>query len=97
MTFRQIINAITSFCNGLQGARFENGRVYTQRFDFPYPNLVHIDMKAEVINGCSFTVDANCYRLLRLPTDSCNTSGENGKQGGYVTDPCGRWTMDPNY
>ncbi|KAG6913789.1 hypothetical protein DXG01_004313 [Tephrocybe rancida] len=45
--------------------------------------------------SCNFKVDNNCNRLLRLPVDKCNTGGENGKQGGYVTDLCGQWRTDP--
>lgn len=97
MTVYQLITSITSFCDSLQGQVFENGRVYTQRYNYRWGRpILHVDMKAEVINGCRFVVDQNCYRLLRLPVDGCNTNGENDKQGGYLTDACGRWTIDPN-
>ncbi|KAJ7456121.1 hypothetical protein FB451DRAFT_1183907 [Mycena latifolia] len=42
-------------------------------------------------------VDSDCGRLLRRLVDECNTSGEKGKQGGYVIDPCGEWRSDPGY
>ncbi|KAF8206891.1 hypothetical protein K438DRAFT_1756231 [Mycena galopus ATCC 62051] len=52
-------------------------------------------VSGEAINGCSFVIDGNCNRLLRLPVDGCNTGGVNGKQGGYEIDLCGQWRTDP--
>ncbi|KAF8596125.1 hypothetical protein BDV93DRAFT_611084 [Ceratobasidium sp. AG-I] len=90
-----IVNAVNNFCNAVTGQTFSNGRaveyVYAGNLDFD----IAIFVKAQVINGCTFVVDGNCARLLMKAVDSCNTSGENGKQGGVLTDACGQWTVDP--
>jgi len=40
--------------------------------------------------------DCNIVYLRLL--DECNTESTQGKQGGYMTDNCARWTLDPqNY
>ncbi|KAG6541493.1 hypothetical protein Mapa_017090 [Marchantia paleacea] len=96
-TRARIINAINSFCSRYKGQTFANGRKVNERYDFPSPETGHIDISAEAFRGCSFRMDENeCGRLLRRPTDECNTGGENGKQGGYVQDDCRKFKMDPN-
>ncbi|KAJ8095890.1 hypothetical protein PM082_022790 [Marasmius tenuissimus] len=43
-----------------------------------------------------FTIDGEYNGLLHQPVQyRCNTSGESGKQGGVMTDPCGQWIADP--
>ncbi|KAG7086819.1 hypothetical protein E1B28_002741 [Marasmius oreades] len=59
------------------GTTLHDGQEVSTVFEF---GAVDYWLSAKAINGCSFTIDSNCNRLLRLPVDQCNTSGENGKQ-----------------
>ncbi|KAF7307772.1 hypothetical protein MKEN_01137300 [Mycena kentingensis (nom. inval.)] len=74
------------------GQTVTDGNTIWMRYDY---GDISIYLSGTAINGCSFTVDDNCSRLLMLPVDKCNQSGENGKQGGIVTDICGQWRTDP--
>ncbi|KAJ3506922.1 hypothetical protein NLJ89_g6591 [Agrocybe chaxingu] len=86
-------SVIDDFCNNRAIGQFvANGHTLYSRYDY---GSFTIFVSGSAINGCSFTIDGNCNRLLRLPLDGCNTSGENGKQGGYETDLCGQWRFDP--
>ncbi|KAF7359768.1 Glycoside hydrolase family 55 protein [Mycena venus] len=87
-----IISVIDDWCGRVFGTTVNNGQTIWARYDY---GTFTILVSAEAINGCSWVVDGNCNRLLRLPTDRCNTNGENGKQGGFETDLCGQWRMDP--
>ncbi|KAJ8095893.1 hypothetical protein PM082_022793 [Marasmius tenuissimus] len=87
------VSAIDNWCGKIQGKVLKDGDApLTNTFEF---GDVDYFFTVKAINGCSFTIDGNCNRLLRLPVDQCNTGGENGKQGGVMTDPCGQWTADP--
>ncbi|KAK1224334.1 hypothetical protein PQX77_012763 [Marasmius sp. AFHP31] len=86
------VSAIDNWCGKVQGRVLNDGDVLTDTFEF---GEVDYFFTVRAINGCSFTMDGECNRFLRLPVDQCNTSGENGKQGGTVTDPCSQWTADP--
>ncbi|BBN01018.1 hypothetical protein MPTK1_2g03950 [Marchantia polymorpha subsp. ruderalis] len=89
----KIISAINSFCTNT--INLSDGQKVEREFRFPYPETGHIDISAEA--RCSISVSPNeCNRLLRRPTDECNTGGENGKQGGFVEDNCKKFKMDPN-
>ncbi|KAH9477242.1 hypothetical protein JR316_0011168 [Psilocybe cubensis] len=86
-------SVIDDWCNNRAiGQVVNNGQTIWARYNY---GTFTILVSGEAINGCSFKVDGNCNRLLRLPLDGCNTSGENGKQGGYETDLCGQWRYDP--
>ncbi|RDB20718.1 hypothetical protein Hypma_012092 [Hypsizygus marmoreus] len=85
-------SSIDDFCNRFKGQTLSNGQNVANRYDW---GTFTILVSAEAINGCSFTIDGNCNRLLRKPVDECNTRGENGKQGGFVRDLCGQWRYDP--
>ncbi|KAF7307902.1 Glycoside hydrolase family 55 protein [Mycena kentingensis (nom. inval.)] len=87
-----IVSYIDDFCFDLKGRTVNNGRVFTTRYN---SGTFTVLISGAAINGCSFVVDNNCARLLRLPVDSCNTDGVNDKQGGVVTDSCGQWRVDP--
>ncbi|CAA7268555.1 unnamed protein product [Cyclocybe aegerita] len=87
------ISVIDDFCNNRAiGHHVANGQTLYSRYDY---GSFTIYVSGSAINGCSFTIDGNCNRLLRLPLDGCNTNGENGKQGGFETDLCGQWRFDP--
>jgi len=86
------IASIDDFCRSVIGRRVTPGETVACRYEWGGFTIL---VSGRAINGCSWVIDANCYRLLRKPLDECNTSGENGKQGGYVTDICGEWRYDP--
>ncbi|TDL14752.1 hypothetical protein BD410DRAFT_845758 [Rickenella mellea] len=86
--------AIDAWCASIIGQFWPSGTAKNTMFTWlGSPMTMYV--AGSTINGCSFTVDGNCNRLLRLPIDGCNTGGVNGKQGGFETDPCGQWTADP--
>jgi len=88
-----IISVIDDWCNNHAiGMHVSNGQTIWARYNY---GTFTVLVSGEAINGCSFTVDGNCNRLLREPVDQCNTGGVNGKQGGYETDLCGQWRTDP--
>ncbi|KAG2014097.1 hypothetical protein CC2G_010943 [Coprinopsis cinerea AmutBmut pab1-1] len=90
------ILAINDFCNVVMGKYYANNQEFAIRYTFGNQVPQSFLTSLKPINNCGgFTVDHNCGRLLRMPVDQCNTSGENGKQGGYMTDPCGTWRSDP--
>ncbi|RDB27121.1 hypothetical protein Hypma_004602 [Hypsizygus marmoreus] len=86
------VTCIDNFCASVFGTRLAPGQTVALRY---YWGSFTILLSAQAINGCSWSIDKNCNRLLRKPLDECNTRGENGKQGGYVTDLCGQWRYDP--
>ncbi|RDB20723.1 hypothetical protein Hypma_012099 [Hypsizygus marmoreus] len=86
------VSSIDNFCARVIGTHVANGQTVAYRYDWGSFTIL---VSGQAINGCSFTIDNNCGRLLRLPLDKCNTSGENGKQGGYERDTCGTWRYDP--
>ncbi|KIJ47023.1 hypothetical protein M422DRAFT_249334 [Sphaerobolus stellatus SS14] len=86
------ISAIDDFCSRVIGRQVNNGQTVSMRYNY---GAFTILVSGAAINGCNFVIDGNCNRLLRKPLDGCNTKGENGKQGGTVTDLCGQWRYDP--
>ncbi|KAJ7150714.1 hypothetical protein C8R46DRAFT_1043520 [Mycena filopes] len=87
-----IISVIDDWCGKVIGTTVTNGQTLSARYSFP---AFTVFVSAKAINGCNFVIDGNCNRLLRLPVDKCDTSGENSKRGGVETDSCGQWTTDP--
>ncbi|KAH9479031.1 hypothetical protein JR316_0007605 [Psilocybe cubensis] len=86
-------SVIDDWCNNHAiGQVVKNGAIIWARYNYGSFTIL---VSGQAINGCSFKVDSNCNRLLRLPVDRCNTDGENGKQGGFETDLCGSWRFDP--
>ncbi|KIJ26749.1 hypothetical protein M422DRAFT_272147 [Sphaerobolus stellatus SS14] len=86
------ISAIDDFCRRVNGVRVANGQSVSMRYTFgTYTILV----SGAAINGGNIVIDGNCNRLLRKPLDECNMGGENGKQGGTVTDLYGQFRYDP--
>ncbi|KAJ7150715.1 hypothetical protein C8R46DRAFT_1229650 [Mycena filopes] len=88
-----LISVIDDWCGKVIGTTVTNGQTRSALYSF---GTFTVSVSAKAINGCNFVIDGNCNRLLRLPVDRCNTGGENGKQGGFETDSCGQWTLDPN-
>ncbi|KIJ34466.1 hypothetical protein M422DRAFT_263429 [Sphaerobolus stellatus SS14] len=86
------ISAIDDFCRRYNGRRVDNEQSVSHRYGFGSFTILP---SGAAINGCNFVIDGNCNRLLRKPLDECNTSGENGKQGGIVANLCGQWRYDP--
>ncbi|KAK7002400.1 hypothetical protein R3P38DRAFT_1733074 [Favolaschia claudopus] len=87
-----IVSVIDDWCGKVIGTHVNNGQTVWARYNY---GSFTVYVSGEAINGCNFVIDGNCNRLLRLPVDGCNTSGVNGKQGGYETDLCGQWRTDP--
>ncbi|KAG6914933.1 hypothetical protein DXG01_014369 [Tephrocybe rancida] len=96
-----IVSVIDDWCNLIEdlrlsnhaiGQHVSNGQTIWARYNY---GTFTVLVSGAAINGCSFTVDGNCNRLLREPVDQCNTGGVNGKQGGFETDLCGQWRTDP--
>ncbi|KAJ6598154.1 hypothetical protein DFH09DRAFT_1131078 [Mycena vulgaris] len=87
-----IVSVIDDWCGKVIGSRVNNGQTVWARYNY---GTFTVYVSGQAINGCSFVIDGNCNRLLRLPVDKCNTGGVNGKQGGYETDICGQWRTDP--
>ncbi|KAF7307900.1 hypothetical protein MKEN_01150700 [Mycena kentingensis (nom. inval.)] len=75
------------------GRQVNDGHKIQTRYDYGEFTVL---VSGEAINGCNFVVDDNCSRLLQLPIEQCNTDADSdGKQGGYETDLCGQWRLDP--
>ena len=54
-------------------------------------------MTFQVKDGCIWNANYDeCMRYMKVPIDSCNCGGENGKQGGYVENNCIMAKVDPN-
>ncbi|KAJ7692005.1 hypothetical protein B0H16DRAFT_1477833 [Mycena metata] len=87
-----IVSVIDDWCGKVIGTSVSNGQTVWARYNY---GTFTVYVSGEAINGCGFTIDGNCNRLLREPVDQCNTGGVNGKQGGYETDLCGQWRTDP--
>ncbi|KAJ7079267.1 hypothetical protein B0H15DRAFT_999623 [Mycena belliarum] len=87
-----IISVIDDWCGRVIGSSVQNGQTVWARYNY---GTFTVLVSGAAINGGSFVIDGNCNRLLRLPVDSCNTGGVNGKQGGYETDLFGQWRTDP--
>ncbi|KAF9052040.1 hypothetical protein BJ165DRAFT_1524913 [Panaeolus papilionaceus] len=101
---------IDAFCGRIMGTTLERATI-TARFLsktlIPLRSLIDAIFQQLTYNYGSFTVklwgqainewtvDSNCNRLLRYPLDNCNTGTTVAKQGGYVTDRCGIWGIDP--
>ncbi|KAJ4252300.1 hypothetical protein NW762_010897 [Fusarium torreyae] len=57
----------------------------------------HFKLTFQVKDGCIWNANYDdCMRYMKVPIDSCNCGGENGKQGGYVENNCIMAKVDPN-
>ncbi|KAH8823195.1 hypothetical protein DL96DRAFT_1818953 [Flagelloscypha sp. PMI_526] len=96
-----IIPGISAYCEFMrrpENSYFSNGRVDTERVlgSPSAPGASTLYITAAHINGCGpWTVDSNCERILYTIMDDCDTDTVTQKQGGVLTDNCGRWTLDP--
>ena len=93
-------NSGASFCNSIAGDDFGPGYFRQGSFDFPYNGgvgFVRMVISLEIFDDCDWNYNLDdCERYLRVPTDSCNCGGVNGKQGGIVTNNCYKFRIDPN-
>ncbi|KAI8211142.1 hypothetical protein K4K52_011113 [Colletotrichum sp. SAR 10_76] len=93
-------NGAASFCRGIASDNFGPGYFHSGSYDFPYNGgigTVQIVISFEIFDDCDWNYSLDeCERYLKVPTDSCNCSGVNGKQGGIVTNNCYKWRIDPN-
>lgn len=61
------------------------------------PGSFRIDLSIEVKSGCEWTFNYDeCVRYLKVPINSCDCDGEDGKHGGIVENSCVKWMIDPN-
>ncbi|KAI1109759.1 glycoside hydrolase family 55 protein [Nemania sp. NC0429] len=92
-------NAANSFCNylGRPGIVLLDSQVLNMEYAFSQSTNV-IKTRLEIAEGCQWTWNYDeCRRYLGVGVDSCNCSGVDGKQGGYVTNDCYTWGIDPDY
>lgn len=71
---------------------------YTSSYNYDPSELgaIRVDMSLQVKDGCEFKyTDFECDHYTKVPIDSCNCAGENGKQGGTVENNCYKWRIDP--
>ncbi|KAF1817732.1 glycoside hydrolase family 55 protein [Dissoconium aciculare CBS 342.82] len=58
---------------------------------------IRIEFNFEVLAGCAWKFDMEqCRKYFRVPIDSCNCNGFDGKQGGVARNNCLAWRVDPN-
>ncbi|KAJ8096269.1 hypothetical protein PM082_011423 [Marasmius tenuissimus] len=86
------VTAIDEWCAIINGTNLVNGQEVSTMIA---KDGVEYYLFVKAINGCNYTIDCNCNRLLRRPVDSCNINDDNGKQGGVLTDSCVEWRADP--
>ena len=99
---KRIGNAIKSFCNSLA----DNGDIlrggFMRKGDYPFPISgaeipLKVTISLEIKRNCQWEyTDSECQRYGRVPIDSCDCNGENGKHGGYVRNNCLVMRVDPN-
>jgi hypothetical protein len=94
-------NASKSFCESIGGPGDVLKRGFNERKFEPSVAVgslrVEIVVSLDIFTGCQWTWSLDeCTRYLRVPIDSCNCDGVNGKQGGIVENNCYRWRIDPN-
>ncbi|KAL2014957.1 hypothetical protein VTK56DRAFT_6725 [Thermocarpiscus australiensis] len=89
-----------SFCNSIAGDDFGPGYFHQGSFDLPYNGgvgFVRMVILLEIFDDCDWNYNLDdCERYLRVPTDSCNCGGVDGKQGSIVTNNCYKFRIDPN-
>jgi hypothetical protein len=97
----RMYNTISSFCRNLEG----QGDLFSPEFEYSFPfelptessGVTVINMRMKVLAGCEWRYNFDeCTRYLRVPVDSCNCGGVNGKQGGVLINNCYMWKIDPN-
>ena len=98
----RIGNAIKSFCNALadNGDILKAGFFKKDSFSFPI-KCAEIGLKVivslQIQSNCEWKyTNAECQKYGRVPIDSCDCNGENGKHGGSVYNNCLSMRVDPN-
>ena len=62
-----------------------------------FGKLSYFNKRDSIISSRDDKFDtALCLKYLSVPTDSCNCTGVNGKQGGIVENNCYIFRIDPN-
>ncbi|KPM42819.1 hypothetical protein AK830_g3766 [Neonectria ditissima] len=98
-------NAIKSYCNSPKKKIEDTGIApedffHEGKYEFPVKNMwspTEYVISLEVAHGCEWLSDMDqCTKYLLGPIDACNCGGENGKQGGEVSNGCLTWRIDPN-
>ena len=93
-------NSATSFCKNIASNNFGPGYFHQDSYDLPYNGgigFVHMAISMEIFNDCNWDYSLDEYeRYLRVPTDSYNCSGIDGKQGSVVSNNCYKFRIDPN-
>ncbi|WYZ43360.1 hypothetical protein EsH8_VI_001059 [Colletotrichum jinshuiense] len=84
--------SITQFCEKVKGSSWGPNSEFFQYFT---QDNVRIRLSGATINGCSWTVDDNCSRLLDKIMHSCDKDMVDAKRGGFLVDSCGLWRADP--
>lgn len=98
----RIDNTINSFCNtlGKPGTILKENFFFTNTYTLPNSGGglgVKIVTSLAIDKGCQWTWNSDeCHRYMKVPVDSCNCGGVNGKQGGIVRNDCYQWRVDPN-
>ncbi|KAI0097347.1 glycoside hydrolase family 55 protein [Nemania sp. FL0031] len=94
---RNLDTAAIGFCYSLgQSGDILRPGVYTGR-SLITDEAAWIDTKLEIMDGCQWTWDYDlCREYLGVGVDSCNCGGVDHKMGGYVTNNCYTWKIDPN-
>ncbi|CAK7236236.1 hypothetical protein SBRCBS47491_009569 [Sporothrix bragantina] len=99
---QRMLDSATEFCTGLADniAAIGPGYIHTTSKDFDYnggTGGVRMVTSFYIYPNCTWKYNMQeCQRYLKVPDDSCNCSGIDGKQGGYVKNNCYEWRMDPN-
>lgn len=98
-------NGLDSFCKSVMKEIEDSGIapenfLHERKYEFPIKNNrspTEFVISLEVFPGCEWVSDMDeCKRYLLAPIDGCNCGGENGKQGGTVSNNCLSWRIDPN-
>lgn len=97
----RIVNTVRDFCQGLgrSGTVLGSGTFREQTFTLPQSSGLGVKIltSLRIKDKCQWTWNQNeCERYMKITADSCNCKGENGKQGGMVSNDCYEWRVDPN-
>ncbi|KAF1850325.1 glycoside hydrolase family 55 protein [Cucurbitaria berberidis CBS 394.84] len=97
----RIQDAANHLCRAIKDVGYVGpGQVVKRRFSYAYDSselgAIGIDASLEVKDGCEFKyTDFECDHYTKVPIDSCNCAGTDGKQGGTVENNCYKWRLDP--
>jgi hypothetical protein len=85
--------AVNQFCSRYAGKQVSSTKLAAMIL--PLDNFFQIDVGVTARNNCAFTIqDSECRRILMKIADDCKSGLL--RIGGYITDNCGQWFLDPN-